>query len=99
MNALKNPLALMGRVLLGVFLIPAGVGKIAGFAGTVGYTTATGLPLQKVGVPIVMVVEIVGGLALLVGFQSRFAALALGSSPWWTSTSFMLTGPCPQTSR
>ena len=77
MNALKNPLALLGRVLLAVFFIPAGFGKIAGFAGTVGYATAMGLPLPQVGVAIALVVEIVGGLALLVGFQTRYAALAL----------------------
>lgn len=77
MNALKNPLALVGRVLLAAFFVPAGFGKIAGFAGTVGYATAMGLPLPQVGVAIALVVEIVGGLALLVGFQTRYAALAL----------------------
>ena len=36
-----------------------------------------GLPFQKVGVPIAVVIEIVGGLGLLVVFQTRFFALAL----------------------
>ena len=45
LNALQNPLSLAGRVLLAALFIPAGFGKIAGFAGTVGYITSKGLPL------------------------------------------------------
>ncbi|MCV0441404.1 MAG: DoxX family protein [Hydrogenophaga sp.] len=77
MNALQNPLALIGRILLAILFVPAGYGKIAGFTGTVGYATAMGLPLPTVGVAIALVIELVGGLALLVGFGTRIAALAL----------------------
>ncbi|MBW0170292.1 MAG: DoxX family protein [Hydrogenophaga sp.] len=77
MNALQNPLALIGRILLAIVFIPAGFGKIAGFAGTVGYATAMGLPLPQVGVAIALVIELFGGLALLIGFRTRYAALAL----------------------
>lgn len=77
MNALQNPLALIGRILLAILFIPAGWGKIAGFAGTVGYATAMGLPMPQVGVAIALVIELFGGLALLIGFRARYAALAL----------------------
>ena len=77
MNALQNPLALIGRILLAIVFIPAGFGKIAGFAGTVGYATAMGLPLPQVGVALALVIELFGGLALLIGFRTRYAALAL----------------------
>ncbi len=77
MNALQNPLALVGRILLAVLFVPAGYGKIAGFAGTVGYATAMGLPLPQVGVAIALVIELFGGLALLIGYRTRIAALAL----------------------
>jgi putative oxidoreductase len=77
MNALQNPLALIGRILLALMFVPAGFGKIAGFAGTVGYATAMGLPLPQVGVAIALVIELIGGLALLVGFGTRIAAIAL----------------------
>lgn len=77
MNALQNPLALIGRILLALVFVPAGFGKIAGFAGTVGYATAMGLPLPQVGVAIALVIELFGGLALLIGFRTRYAALAL----------------------
>ena len=46
MNALQNPLALLGRLLLAYVFIPAGIGKLgAGFAGTVGYIASKGLPM------------------------------------------------------
>ncbi len=77
MNALQNPLALIGRILLAIVFVPAGFGKIAGFAGTVGYATAAGLPLPTIGVAIALVIELVGGLALLIGLFTRYAALAL----------------------
>lgn len=77
MNALQNPLALIGRILLAVMFVPAGFGKIAGFTGTVGYATAMGLPLPTVGVAIALVIELFGGLALLIGFRTRYVALAL----------------------
>ncbi|KRB97787.1 DoxX family protein [Hydrogenophaga sp. Root209] len=77
MNALQNPLALIGRILLALMFVPAGFGKIAGFTGTVGYATAMGLPLPTVGVAIALVIELFGGLALLIGLRTRYAALAL----------------------
>lgn len=77
MNALQNPLALIGRILLAIVFVPAGFGKIAGFAGTVGYATAMGLPLPTVGVAIALVIELFGGLALLIGYRTRIAAIAL----------------------
>ena len=77
MNALQNPLALIGRIRLAVLFVPAGFGKIAGFSGTVGYATAMGLPLPTVGVAIALVIELFGGLALLIGYRARLAAIAL----------------------
>lgn len=76
-TSLQNPLALVGRILLALLFIPAGVGKLTGFAGTVAYTASAGVPLPQVAVVLALLVEIVGGLALLLGWQTRWAALAL----------------------
>ncbi len=76
-STLQDTLALVGRLILAWFFVPAGWGKIAGFAGTVGYATSAGLPLPQVGVAIALAIELVGGLMLLVGFRTRWAALAL----------------------
>lgn len=77
MTALQSPLALLGRVLLAWLFVPAGFSKIAGFSGTVGYATSVGLPMPTLGVAAALVIELVGGLMLLVGFGTRIAAIAL----------------------
>lgn len=77
MNALQNPLALLGRVLIAALFIPAGIAKIGGFAGTAGYIASKGLPLPEVGAVIAIVIEVGVAAALLIGFKARWAALAL----------------------
>lgn len=76
-NTLQNPLSLIGRLLLAALFLPAGISKIGGFAGTAGYIASKGLPLPEVGAAIAVAVEILGGLALVLGFGTRLAALAL----------------------
>ncbi|CAN7573404.1 DoxX family protein [Pseudorhodoferax sp. LjRoot39] len=73
----QDALALVGRILVAVLFIPAGFGKLTGFAGTVGYIGSVGLPLPQVGAALAIVVELGLGLALLVGFKTRLAALVL----------------------
>ena len=75
--SLQNPLSLIGRLLLAWLFLPAGIGKITGFAGTVGYVTSAGMPMPQVSTALAMVIEIVGGLALVLGVGTRWAALAL----------------------
>lgn len=77
LKTLQNPLALAGRLLLAWLFVPAGIGKVTGFAGMVGYATSVGLPLPQLGIAVALVVEIVGGLALIAGFATRWAALTL----------------------
>ena len=77
MHTLQNPLALLSRLLLAALFLPAGIGKITGFAGTAGYIASVGLPMPTVAAAVAMAVEVLGGLALIVGFGTRWAALAL----------------------
>ena len=78
MMKLKDALyTLVGRVLLGMLFLPAGLMKLMGFAGTAGYIASAGLPLPEVGAAIAIVVEIGGGAALLAGFHARLAAQVL----------------------
>ncbi len=76
-TTLQNPLSLVGRLLLALLFLPAGIAKIGGYAGTVGYIASKGLPLPEVGALVAIVVEVGGGLALIAGFGTRFAALGL----------------------
>lgn len=77
LNAIANPLALTGRVLLATMFVLAGFGKIGGFDGTAGYIASVGLPFAELLTALTIVVEIGAGLALIVGFQTRIAALLL----------------------
>lgn len=69
--------ALMGRLLLAYVFLPAGWSKLVGFAGTVGYITSKGVPLPEVAAALAVAIELGLGLALLVGFQTRWAAFGL----------------------
>ncbi|MDO9134788.1 DoxX family protein [Hydrogenophaga sp.] len=77
MNALQNPFALLARLLLAALFLPAGISKISGFAGTAGYIGSVGLPMPELGAAIAIAVEVLGGIALIIGFGTRWAALAL----------------------
>ncbi len=70
---------LLGRILIALLFIPAGINKITGFGGTVGYIASKGLPLPQVAAAGTIVVEVAVGLALLVGFKARYAALILAA--------------------
>lgn len=74
---MSDTLALIGRILMAWLFIPAGFGKIAGFSGAVGYAASSGLPLPEVGVAIGLLIELLGGILLLIGWMTRPAALAL----------------------
>jgi len=73
----KDALKLLGRVLLSTIFILAGYGKIVGFGGTVAYAAAFNVPFPEVAIILAIVFELLGGLMLLVGFQTRWTALAL----------------------
>jgi putative oxidoreductase len=73
----QNAAALIGRTLLAVMFLLAGYGKIGGFAGTAAYIASKGLPLPEVLAAGTIVLEIGAGLALLLVWKARWAALAL----------------------
>jgi len=75
--AAQDTLALIGRVLIALLFIPAGFGKLTGFAGAAGYIASAGLPLPQLGAAIAIVVELGLGIMLLVGFKSRLAAIVI----------------------
>ncbi len=70
-------LALLGRLLLALLFVPAGWSKIGGFAGTAGYIASKGIPLPEVCAALAIAAELGLGLLLVIGFQTRWAALGL----------------------
>ena len=77
MTTNQNAMALIGRVLLALMFLLTGIGKIGGFTGTVAYISSVNLPLPSVLAAGSLVLEIVAGVALIVGYKTRWAALAL----------------------
>lgn len=67
---------LAARVLLAVMFLMAGISKLgAGYAGTQGYMEAMGVPGALL--PLVILLEIGGAIALIIGFKTKLAAVAL----------------------
>lgn len=64
---------LISRVLLSVLFIVAGYGKITGYAGTAAYMASMHVP--SFFLPLVILLELGGGLAIVFGFLTRFTAL------------------------
>jgi len=74
MNRYLNPLS---RALVAVIFIVSGFAKVTGFQQTVAMASSAGLPLPTIAIAMAALIEIVAGLALLAGWQVRWASLAL----------------------
>ncbi|HTN96495.1 MAG TPA: DoxX family protein, partial [Nordella sp.] len=72
-----NVAAALGRVLIAAIFILSGLTKLTAVSGTIGYIAAAGLPLAPVAFAIAVAIEVVGGIALIVGFKTRWVAAAL----------------------
>lgn len=70
-----GPTDLLARVLLAAIFVLAGFSKIAGYEGNVAYMASVGLPGFLL--PAVIALEVLGGLALIIGFKVRLVSLAL----------------------
>jgi putative oxidoreductase len=74
-TAINDTGILLGRFGLALIFILSGWSKIAGYEGTEAYMAAAGVPGALL--PLVIALELAGGLAVLAGFKTRWAALAL----------------------
>lgn len=70
---------LISRVLLSSIFIMAGFSKLGAVAGTAGYMASLGIPVPGFTVWLVIALEILGGLAILTGALTRYAAWALAA--------------------
>ena len=75
MNSIYTAMAPVGRTLLALIFIISGFGKIANYAGTQGYMESMGVPGMLL--PLVIVLELLGGLAIVIGWQTRVVAFLL----------------------
>jgi len=77
-TATYNPIIpLVGRILIGLIFLVAGVRKVMGFAGAVAYLTKLGFPAAEATAVIAIIIEIGGSILLIVGWRTRWAAWLL----------------------
>ena len=77
MTVTEKSVDLIGRILLAAMFVDAGVSKIGAYAGTQGYMASAGVPGALL--PAVIALEVLGGVALIVGFRTRIVAIALAA--------------------
>jgi len=75
MNARHSFADLAGRILISAMFLQAGLAKIGGYAGTQGYMEAMGVP--GILLPLVIALEVLGAVAIIVGYRTRLAAVLL----------------------
>lgn len=75
MSTLEKFTEFSGRSFLVAIFLLSGLGKIGQYADTQAYMASAGVPGQLL--PLVIALEIIGALAIIIGWRTRFAALAL----------------------
>ncbi len=75
MNTFQSLAAPVGRILISLIFVTSGISKLGNFAGTQGYMESAGVPGMLL--PIVIAVELLGGLAIILGWHTRIAAFLL----------------------
>ncbi|HET9046000.1 MAG TPA: DoxX family protein [Casimicrobiaceae bacterium] len=68
--------ALFGRILLAILFVPSGFEGITGFSDSLGYIKSQGVPLPGVAAIIRILIELGAGLMVMIGWKTRWAALA-----------------------
>ena len=75
MKILEKYVSLMGRILISLIFLIAGMNKIMAYAGTQAYMQAMGVPGFLL--PLVIALEIIGALAIIVGYKTKLTAFLL----------------------
>lgn len=75
MTFIRSLSAPVGRLLLSLIFVTSGLSKIGSFAGTQAYMESAGVPGMLL--PAVIAVELLGGLAIILGWHTRIAAFLL----------------------
>lgn len=75
MKTIENYSELAGRIMISILFLMAGISKISGYAGTQGYMESMGVSGSLL--PLVILLEVVGAIAIIVGFKTRITAFLL----------------------
>ena len=74
----NNSLNVVARVLLASLFLSAGISKITNFQVIVDLVASIGIPYAGGWTVLVILLEIVGSTAIIVGYRARVAAVLLG---------------------
>jgi len=77
LHATRNHIPLIARILLSALFIVSGINKIMQFTGTQQYMANFGMPLTGLFLIAAIIIEVGGGLSLLLGYYARLGATAL----------------------
>src|SRR6201997_2380227 len=85
-DALRNLTEASGRVLLAVLFLLSGIGKLGAYSATGAYMSAFGVPSALL--PVVIATEVLGALAILIGWKARVAGFLLAGFCLLTASIF-----------
>lgn len=75
MQSIQTLAAPLGRVFIALIFVITGLNKISNYSGTQGYMESMGVPGMLL--PLVIALEVIGGLAIILGWQARIVAFLL----------------------
>ncbi|WP_297822066.1 DoxX family protein [uncultured Paraglaciecola sp.] len=77
MRIIENFCLLLGRLLMGTYFILPGLRKISNYQGTTDYMLAHSVPAAELLLPVTIVIQILLGLAIIIGFKGKLSAFIL----------------------
>ena len=84
--ALAKSTELAGRFLLSLLFLLSGLGKLGAYSATAGYMSASGVP--SVLLPVVIATEVLGAIAIILGWKTRVVAFLLAGFSLLTALTF-----------
>ena len=77
MRVIENICLLAGRLLMGTYFILPGLQKITNYQTMTDYMLTHNVPATAFLLPVTIIIQIVLGMAIIIGFKGRFAAFFL----------------------
>lgn len=77
MKACDRFMPLVGRILISVIFLLSGITKLFSFTSMAAFLASKGMPMPSVMLAGAIIVEIVGALCLIAGFQTRMASIIM----------------------
>lgn len=68
---------LIGRILIAAIFLMAGLSKIGNFSGTSQFMASKGIPLTDIALVLTILIEVVGGLSIILGYKAKWGAWSL----------------------